>query len=76
MSLFRVLQSSPYKASSTPSRFLRASQCVEEERAPHYNPKYFYPMHLHAILANRYQVAAKLGWGISSTVWLARDLHQ
>jgi len=76
MSPFGFLRSNPYKSHSTPASFIQASQCVEEERAPHYNPKHFYPMQLHVILANRYQVAAKIGWGTSSTVWLARDLHQ
>ncbi|KAL3495915.1 kinase-like domain-containing protein [Aspergillus germanicus] len=41
-----------------------------------YLRKHFYPVHLYEILNNRYQVAAKIGWGTSSTVWLARDLHQ
>ena len=33
-------------------------------------------MRLYEVLNNRYQVSAKLGWGTSSTVWLARDLYQ
>ncbi|KAI3092197.1 hypothetical protein CBS147333_10251 [Penicillium roqueforti] len=76
MSLLGLLRSTPSQSQYTPAKLLRASQCVEEERAPHYNPQHFYPMQLHAILADRYQVAVKLGWGTSSTVWLARDLHQ
>lgn len=43
---------------------------------PHYSPKHFYPMRLYEVLNDRYQVSAKLGWGTSSTVWLARDLYQ
>lgn len=70
------LRSSPLKFHSNPASFIRASQCVEEERAPHYNHRHFYPIQLHAILANRYQVILKLGWGTSSTVWLAKDLYQ
>ncbi|KAJ5545174.1 kinase domain protein [Penicillium sp. DV-2018c] len=73
---FGFLRSKPYKSHSIPTSLISASESVEEERAPHYNPKHFYPMQLHAILANRYQVATKLGWGTSSTVWLARDLYQ
>ncbi|KAJ5775544.1 kinase domain protein [Penicillium nucicola] len=76
MSPLGWLRSTPSKSRPIPASVLRASQCVEEERAPHYNPKHFYPMRLHEILADRYQVAVKLGWGTSSTVWLARDLHQ
>ncbi|CAG8051857.1 unnamed protein product [Penicillium salamii] len=73
---FGFLRSHPSKTHAIPASFIQASQCVEEERAPHYNPRHFYPMQLHAVIANRYQVAAKLGWGTSSTVWLARDLYQ
>ncbi|KAL4864794.1 hypothetical protein BDV12DRAFT_205533 [Aspergillus spectabilis] len=39
-------------------------------------PQQFYPVRLYEILNNRYQIAAKIGWGTSSTVWLACDLHQ
>ncbi|KAJ9318186.1 hypothetical protein DTO271D3_1443 [Paecilomyces variotii] len=49
---------------------------IEEEHTPHYKPQHFYPVRLHEILNDRYQIAAKIGWGTSSTVWLARDLHQ
>ncbi|KAJ5362387.1 kinase domain protein [Penicillium brevicompactum] len=70
------LRSGPSKFHSNPASFIRASQWVEEERAPHYNHRHFYPIQLHAILANRYQVVLKLGWGTSSTVWLAKDLYQ
>ncbi|KAL3469924.1 kinase-like protein [Aspergillus californicus] len=49
---------------------------IEEERAPCYLPRHYYPVRLHQTLNNRYQIAAKLGWGTSSTVWLARDLYQ
>lgn len=58
---FRFLRSNPYKPQSTPANLLRASQYIGEERVPHYNPKHFYPMQLHMILANRYQVATKIG---------------
>ena len=73
-----LLRSHLYKAHSIPgpARFIQASQCVEEERAPNYNPRHFCPIQLHSVIANRYQVASKLGWGTSSTVWLARDLYQ
>ncbi|PLB51495.1 kinase domain protein [Aspergillus steynii IBT 23096] len=76
MSLLRFMRSAPYKVKPVPAYALRRSQPIEEERIPHYDPKHFYPMQLHTTLANRYQVAAKLGWGTSSTVWLAKDLHQ
>ncbi|GCB23474.1 serine/threonine-protein kinase SRPK [Aspergillus awamori] len=39
-------------------------------------PNHYYPVRLYEILNDRYQITAKLGWGTSSTVWLARDLNQ
>ncbi|KAK9368168.1 kinase domain protein [Lipomyces kononenkoae] len=74
--VYRFLQSSPRAPPTVSVNLLPATEPVEEECAPHYNPKHFYPMHLYELLNNRYQVVAKLGWGTSSTVWLARDLHQ
>lgn len=35
----------------------------------------YYPVRIGEVLASRYQVAGKLGFGISSTVWLARDIE-
>ena len=54
---------------------LDPDQLVEEEKTPYYHSSYFYPAHLGQILNERYQIATKLGYGSSSTVWLARDLH-
>ncbi|KAJ5591710.1 kinase domain protein [Penicillium hispanicum] len=76
MSLLGLLKTAPYKLPSSSPGIIRVSQFVEEECAPHYNPRYFYPMQLYTVLASRYQVATKLGWGVSSTVWLAKDLQQ
>lgn len=49
---------------------------VDEEISPVYNSKYFYPAKPGEILADRYQTLIKVGWGVSSTVWLARDLQE
>ncbi|GLA57827.1 hypothetical protein AtubIFM54640_005622 [Aspergillus tubingensis] len=47
---------------------------IEEETLPTYNVKTYYPVRLEEILDGRYQVVAKLGYGVTSTVWLGRDL--
>ena len=49
---------------------------VEEERMPGYNPKHFYPVNPGDFFHNRYEVLVKVGWGTSSTVWLARDTRR
>lgn len=53
---------------------INADQLVEEEELPDYQADRFYPVQLGNIFQNRYQVVAKLGFGSSSTSWLARDL--
>jgi hypothetical protein len=47
---------------------------VDKEILPVYDSKNFYPAKPGQVLANRYQTLVKVGWGVSSTVWLARDL--
>ncbi|KAJ5239770.1 hypothetical protein N7468_004389 [Penicillium chermesinum] len=48
---------------------------VDEEISPVYDSKNFYPAKPGEVLADRYQTMVKVGWGVSSTVWLARDLQ-
>jgi hypothetical protein len=48
---------------------------VDEEISPVYDSKYFYPARPGEVLVDRYQTLVKVGWGVSSTVWLARDLQ-
>ena len=47
---------------------------VEEESLSHYNASQYYPVHLNQTFCSRYKIAAKLGFGGSSTVWLCEDL--
>ncbi|KAJ4183352.1 hypothetical protein NW755_009843 [Fusarium falciforme] len=42
---------------------------------PEYNPDHFYPVHLGEVFNGRFQTVVKLGYGSSSTIWLARDLE-
>ncbi|KAM6511930.1 hypothetical protein FALCPG4_016917 [Fusarium falciforme] len=42
---------------------------------PEYNPDHLYPVHLGEVFNGRFQTVAKLGYGSSSTIWLARDLE-
>ncbi|GLB08725.1 hypothetical protein AtubIFM57258_004629 [Aspergillus tubingensis] len=48
---------------------------VDEEISPGYSSKHFYPAKPGEVLADRYQALVKVGWGVSSTIWLARDLE-
>lgn len=49
-------------------------EVVDEERCPGYSPQIYYPARPGEILGDKYHLLAKIGWGSSSTVWLAQDL--
>jgi hypothetical protein len=65
----------PTKSFSNPRfQVLPESLKIEEETLPDYLAERFYPVRIGEVLASRYQVVGKLGYGMTSTVWLARDL--
>ncbi|PWY87843.1 kinase domain protein [Aspergillus sclerotioniger CBS 115572] len=45
----------------------------EENQSPYYDPERYYPARVGETIGNRYRIISKLGWGTSSTVWLAKD---
>jgi serine/threonine-protein kinase SRPK3 len=51
-----------------------ADEKVEEETLPDYLASRYYPVRIGDIFRDRYQVIGKLGFGSTSTVWLAREL--
>ncbi|KAI0517286.1 serine threonine protein kinase, CMGC group [Xylaria bambusicola] len=51
-----------------------ADYLVEEETLPNYLASRYYPVRIGEVLRDRYQIVGKLGFGATSTVWLARDL--
>ncbi|EFR04873.1 CMGC protein kinase [Nannizzia gypsea CBS 118893] len=66
---------------STPRNFSKAGTDLidqllefEEETLPTYRPEKYYPVHQGEVLHNRYQMLAKLGYGVTSTVWFGKDL--
>ncbi|KAI9892748.1 MAG: hypothetical protein M1814_001168 [Vezdaea aestivalis] len=69
------LQTHPITTTRDSLRTL-ASGVLIEELNPDYNSESFYPVNPGDCFNDRYQVVTKLGWGSSSTVWLARDLHR
>lgn len=73
---FMFLTHPPWPVSTAVAPRLDPSSLVEEEKTPYYDSSRFYPVSLGQILDGRYQIATKLGYGSSSTVWLARDLHR
>jgi serine/threonine-protein kinase SRPK3 len=57
------------------SRQIPSDIPVDEEVIPGYDPKYFYHPNPGDILDGKYELKAKVGWGTSSTVWLAQDVR-
>ena len=75
MNPLKAIRSRPWPESTAVPTLLDKNIPVEEEKTPYYDPKRFYPARIGEIVGTRYQLATKLGYGTSSTVWLARDLH-
>lgn len=61
-------------SSSAPSYRVPFSKLglIDEERSPNYNPQKYYPCGIGESVG-KYRILSKLGWGASSTAWLAED---
>lgn len=56
-------------------RYIAPHVPFEEETTPDYVAERYYPVHIGEVLGKSYQIVGKLGYGVFSTVWLARDLR-
>jgi serine/threonine-protein kinase SRPK3 len=54
---------------------IKPSQILEEERYREFKKGHYYPVTIGEVLVSKYQILGKLGFGTTSTVWLARDLE-
>lgn len=50
-----------------------ADVIVDEERIARHNFHHFYPANPGDVLLDRFKLISKIGWGTTSTVWLAGD---
>lgn len=64
----------PLAFPSIPFKQISWQEKLEEDLLPDYVASRYYPVRLGQVLQDRYQIVGKLGFGTSSTVWLARDL--
>ncbi|KKZ59856.1 hypothetical protein EMCG_05318 [[Emmonsia] crescens] len=46
-----------------------------EERFEEFKKGQYYPVNIGDVFSSKYQIVGKLGFGVTSTVWLARDLE-
>lgn len=51
------------------------SLLLEEERLDEFKGGQYYPVNIGDVYHEKYQVLGKLGFGTTSTVWLAHDLQ-
>ena len=72
--VFDRFSSSPSSPRTT-ANIIPSTKAIEEETLPKYNAHAFYPARFGEVLNNRYQIVAKLGYGTTATVWLAKDQH-
>lgn len=66
--------STPRESPTSGFNLIDSSLKIEEETLPTYHPEKYYPVQQGEVLNDRYQILAKLGYGVTSTVWCARDL--
>ncbi|KAI0406273.1 serine threonine protein kinase, CMGC group [Xylaria palmicola] len=64
----------PLNFSNSNFKKIRLEEKIEEELYPDFVASRYYPVRIGEILRDRYQIVGKLGFGTTSTVWLARDL--
>jgi len=75
LSTFIVSTISRTSSPDSKAPVLSSAKPIEEETLPKYSPQAFYSAKIGEKLNDRYEVVAKLGYGMTATVWLARDLH-
>lgn len=81
-SLLRWARTAIRRAPSPPALFptsgfetIHASEVIEEERFEGFKKGRYYPVNIGEVFSSKYQVVGKLGFGVTSTVWLAHDLQ-
>ncbi|TVY88182.1 Serine/threonine-protein kinase [Lachnellula willkommii] len=82
-SLFRCLKTVFRRAPWSPLRFPTTGFEIigdewlldEEQFEEGFEKGLYYPVNIGDVFASKYQVVGKLGCGVTSTVWLARDLQ-
>ncbi|KAI1179515.1 serine threonine protein kinase, CMGC group [Nemania sp. FL0916] len=64
----------PLNFSNSNFKKFQLEEKIEEELYPDFVASRYYPVRIGEVLRDRYQIVGKLGFGATSTVWLARDL--
>lgn len=81
-SLLNLMKGSLRRAPLTPLQFpttgfavIKDPFILEEEQFDEFKTGQYYPVNIGDVYASKYQVLGKMGFGTTSTVWLARNLQ-
>ncbi|POR38337.1 Uncharacterized protein TPAR_01454 [Tolypocladium paradoxum] len=72
----RRAPSIPLQFPTTGFAIVKDSVRLEEEQFDEFKAGQYYPVIIGDVFASKYQVLGKLGFGTTSTVWLARNLQE
>jgi serine/threonine-protein kinase SRPK3 len=75
-SLFRRRPWPQLKFPTSGSEVVSNTVLLEEEQLEEFHKGVYYPVNIRDVFTSKYQVVGKLGFGVTSTIWLARDLQQ
>lgn len=70
----RLCRRQPFGYQASPVLESLPIETPVDEKMPGYNAEHFFPTNPGDILEKRYKLDAKVGWGSTSTVWLAHDI--
>ena len=73
--LLRKLPLQPLRFPATGFEVIGDDYWLEEESSKAFQSGWYYPVNIGDVFASKYQVLGKLGFGTTSTVWLARNLQ-
>ena len=74
-SLMRRQSSQPVHFSNSNPQTLPLDKLVEEEVHNAISKGRYYPVRIGDVMESKYQIVGKLGYGLGSTVWLAKNLR-
>lgn len=75
-SMFSFAKKSLWQSPPNSGPPIPQQELVDEEVCPDYNSTTFYAAKPGEVLAKKFQLLVKIGWGSQSTVWLARDISR
>ncbi|KAL9000350.1 MAG: hypothetical protein Q9169_001067 [Polycauliona sp. 2 TL-2023] len=74
-SLVRTPDSQLIRFTNPNFKTLPPDQVIEEEAHDAISQKRYYPVRIGDVINEKYQILGKLGFGVGSTVWLAKELR-